>query len=235
MGRPTGRCWHLTAGPWAAANRSELSSFICSDREICYCHAQARQAEFRGTRLPRWGTQRERVKQSSLSVGTLGPVTSPAAVTHFSFPVSINHEAVVLLSSRSLLVQTAVSSTSHTQTHTHRWSLSSSSLSSLWTHLLHHAASRTDNRFIVLDYWNGFNAILSNAFFWVWLETPLALFDCLPLLCSNRAPWLLIGWKHLSQCCEIRDDTWYIDTDMGGWYWWFLIYFPVDQYSVVVN
>lgn len=83
----------------------------------------------------------------------------------------------------------------------------------------------------VLDYWNGFNAILSNAFFWVWLETRLALFDCLPLLCSNRAPWLLIGWKHLSQCCEIRDDAWY----MGGWYWWFLIYFPVDQYSVVVN
>lgn len=116
MGRPTGRCWHLTAGPWAAVNHSELSSFICSDREICYCHAQARQAEFRGTRLPRWGTQRERVKQPSLSVGTLGPVTSPAAVTHCSFPVSINHEAVVLLSSRSLLVQTAVSLTSHTHT-----------------------------------------------------------------------------------------------------------------------
>lgn len=212
MGHPTGRCWHLTAGPWAAVNRSKLSSFICSDWEICYCHAQARQAEFRGTRLPRWGTQRERVKQSSLSVGTLGPVTSPAAVTHCSFLVSINHEAVVLLSSRSLLVQTAVSSTSHTHTHTDdRYPPPRSLLFEHISSIMLPVELTTDllsffKRF-VLVYWNWFNAILSNAFFWVWLETRLALFDCLPLLCSNRALWLLIDWKHLSQCCKIRDDA----------------------------
>lgn len=77
-----------------------------------------------------------------------------AAVTHCSLPASINHEAVVLLSSWSLLVQTAVSSTSHT--HTHRWSLSSS-LFSLNT-------SPIKQIYCLSDYRNGLNAVLSNAF-----------------------------------------------------------------------